>query len=216
MTPTYLTRALESIKNQTHKDYKVYLVGDRYDNHSEFVKLAESILPKNNIYYTNLDRAKERDLYPLGSLELWCSGGVNARNRAIDIALADGVHYICPLDHDDYWSSNHLKAINNVLESKEADFVYTCSTYLDSILPIQQLTSEIVPSIPQPGKLIHSSVCINYDKIPLKYRDVYSEIGIVEAADYDLWKRVSKYIPEHTLKSYLVAELTCYHPNERC
>ena len=31
-TPFFLRRALESIKNQTYKDYKIFLIGDKYDD----------------------------------------------------------------------------------------------------------------------------------------------------------------------------------------
>jgi glycosyltransferase involved in cell wall biosynthesis len=43
-TPYYLTKALTSIKDQTYQNYKVFLIGDHYDDNDEFFKLATSII----------------------------------------------------------------------------------------------------------------------------------------------------------------------------
>ena len=86
-TNQLLKRALESIKNQTHQDYVVFLVGDKYDDVDEFNKLATSIIPKDKIIYENLDKAVEREKYlDVNMTALWCSGGVNATNHGLDIA----------------------------------------------------------------------------------------------------------------------------------
>jgi glycosyltransferase involved in cell wall biosynthesis len=212
----YLSRALESVKQQTYEDYKVYVIGDNYDNDEEFVYLCKSIIPEDKMYYKNNPVAPERSRYSLGSHELWCSGGVNARNYGIKIALEDGIDYICPLDHDDYWANNHLQLINTAITLKSADFIHTCSTYGNSILPNCPINSSIIERLPSPEGLIHSSVCINYKTIPLRYRDVYLETLHAVPADLDLWIRMANYIISNKLKSYLISELTCYHPTERC
>ena len=111
-TPFLLSRALESVKNQSYQDYKVFLIGDDYKDKKEFIKLASSIIPSNKIYFENLPIAIERNKYPTSSKQLWCSGGVNARNYIIDLALSDNINYLCPLDHDDYWHPQHLEFIN--------------------------------------------------------------------------------------------------------
>lgn len=214
-TPIYLARALESIANQTYQNYKVFLIGDNYEDVDEFNALATSIIPSDKIYHENLLVAAERIKYPAGSKELWCSGGVNCRNYAIDLVLRDNLEYICPLDHDDYWHSTHLEQImRGVTHDPDVSFIYTCSTYFDSHLPLVNLSDNITNSIPQPGNVIHSSICMNYKKIPLKYRDVFAETGIIEPSDADLWSRVASYIIQHNLSSYLVSSLTCFHPKE--
>lgn len=35
-TPFLLKRAIESIKNQTHQDYLLIIIGDKYENNNEF------------------------------------------------------------------------------------------------------------------------------------------------------------------------------------
>ena len=56
-TKDLLTRALESIKNQTHQDYIVFLIGDKYEQANEFNELATSIIPKDKIIHENLEHA---------------------------------------------------------------------------------------------------------------------------------------------------------------
>lgn len=113
----FLTRALESIKNQQHTDYVVYLIGDNYSDNSEFEELSTIIEP-TKIKAINLPIAIEREKYPMNSKELHCSGGVNATNIGIEMAITDRLPYICHLDHDDYWSNTHLSAINDIIEKK--------------------------------------------------------------------------------------------------
>lgn len=215
-TPSVLTRAIESIKNQTYQNYKVFLIGDAYADDTEFTQLAKTIIDTDKIVFENLPFAKERDKYQIGSNQLWCSGGVNARNYGIELAKSMGFEYICHLDHDDYWHPQHLELINHTIEAtNNPPFVYTCGTYYNSYLPAVPLSNEIVEILPVPARVIHSSVCINHSQIPLLYRDVFEETGVCEPADADMWKRISEYIKLNNLKSYLITSLTCYHPTEQ-
>jgi acetyltransferase-like isoleucine patch superfamily enzyme len=215
-TPEVLKRAIESIKNQTHQDFFLIIIGDKYNNNDEFEYLCtlhEEL--KDKIYYENLPFAKEREKYAIGSKELWSSGGTYAYNYGIDVALKHGLTYVCHLDHDDYWHPQHLEIINHVInETKDASIVYTCSTYFSTYLPKVELKNTIELSDVIPGNVIHSAVCINHKDIPLKYRDVYEETGTEYAADGDYWKRVSVYMKEKNLKTYLATSLTCFHPTE--
>ena len=215
-TPMYLTRALTAIKNQTYQDYKVFLIGDCYTNSVEFELLATSIIPIDKIYYENLPIAVERTRYPAGSIDLWRCGGANARNYGIDIAIQHGYKYICHLDHDDYWNNNHLSIIDNTINlNPDSAFIYTQSTYLNSILPnTSTYDNIIIEQLPVPEQLIHSSVCINYELITLRYRDTLHETGIPNASDADKWKRVADVISINRYKSYYIPQLTCYHPIE--
>jgi glycosyltransferase involved in cell wall biosynthesis len=106
-TKELLRRALESIKNQTHQDYMVFLIGDKYDYPMEFFELATSIIPHDKIVYDNLDVAVEREKYHNNKQALWACGGCNARNYANTLAK-NYVEYCCQLDDDDYFLENHL------------------------------------------------------------------------------------------------------------
>jgi glycosyltransferase involved in cell wall biosynthesis len=214
-TPIYLTRALNAIKNQTYQEYKVFLIGDKYNDSDEFYKLATKTLPADKIYYENLPVAIERDRYPHGGTPLWRCGGANARNHGIDIAISNGYDYVCHLDHDDYWNTNHLELISTVIKhDPNFAFIHTQSTYMNSILPNTEQSSTVVEQLPSPGQLIHSSVCINHKLITLRYRDTFHDTGNPNASDADLWERLSAVIIDNNYKSYYIPLLTCYHDEE--
>lgn len=216
-TPKFLTRAYESVLNQTHKDYKVFLMGDHYDNQEEFDNLGK-MFASEKFYSKNLPVAAERSKYPMGSRELWCSGGVNAFNTLIEEILSQGYEYVCHLDHDDYWTEDHLELINNVVENNRNDVacVYTCAKYLKNAhLPqVPRLDGIVSPSFPIPVNCIHSSTCINFKKVSLRYRDVFAETGVVLESDIDMWKRLKPYCEQSGLKSFLISKITCFHIEE--
>lgn len=214
-TPSLLKRAIDSIKNQTHQDYTLIIIGDKYEDNNEFESICNDKDLEGKIRYINLPQAKERDKYPIGSKELWSAGGVNARNIGIDICLESDIDYVCHLDHDDYWHPQHLEVINHTIETTQnASVIHTCSTYFNSYLPPVELTNEIQSTEIKSGGLIHSSACINHKLIPLKYRDMFEETGKEYAADADMWNRVGEYIEQNNLKAYRITSLTCFHPIE--
>jgi hypothetical protein len=49
-----------SVVNQTFTDWKVYLIGDDYDNHEEFLELARMI-PEDKIYCDDGDWKEQTD-----------------------------------------------------------------------------------------------------------------------------------------------------------
>lgn len=215
-TSQFLRRALNSVLLQTHQDFKVYLIGDHYSNESEFVELSQMI-PPEKMFALNLPHAVERSKYQMGTRQLWCSGGVNAYNTAIDTCLADGLDFMCHLDHDDFWAPDHLEKINRVAETfQDAACVYTCAFYRSTKqhLPNTPLDGRIIEHFPVPTQTVHASVCINHRKVNLKYRDVFAETGKVLEADIDMWNRLKPYCTSLELKSYLISTITCYHLTE--
>lgn len=200
----FLTRSLSSIKNQEHQDYKVFLIGDKYEKKEEFISLAESILDKEKIYYENLNYAKERDAYSKEPEKLWCSGGVNAINYGIEKALSEGYEYICHLDHDDYWFPHHLSSMCSLLENNPEEYVFV-SSYCN-YLGKQRVPYHSAPGeyYPVKGDLTHSATCVNFSKIDLRYRDVNAETGKPFPADADLWIRLSEHMRSHNLKGFLL------------
>ena len=209
-TPEVLTRALESIKSQTYQNYKVYLIGDKYEDNDEFLRLS-SIIDTDKIYVENLPYAKEREKYT--GLDLWCTGGINANNHAIDKILEDGLSYICHLDHDDWWAPNHLEEIVNTIESDSPAFIATKSFHknYENTLPI----IESSPFFPKNGDLIHSSVCIDFNRINLRYRDILEEEGIRGVvSDGDMWDRISELMKSKNINGKLINKVTCNHLEE--
>ena len=207
----YLVRALNSIKEQTHKDYKVFLIGDKYEDQKEFEDIATNIIDEDKMYFENLPVAIEREQYD--GRDLWCWGGVNASNIGIERALNQGFEWVAHLDHDDYWSEYHLFDINKVIELyPEANFVYTSSTYkgLKHVLPKRcSLDDKIYKRFAEPCNVVHSSIAFNCKHIKLRYKYNFDRKGRSWPADADLWERIKL---SKNVNSYFVDSLTCFHP----
>jgi len=214
-TKFYLTRALDSVFNQTNQNFKVFLIGDRYENEKEINEIVGKYDLKK-LFFVNLKEAKERDKYEDKNL-IWSYGGVNALNIGIDLALEDGYRYICHLDHDDWWSENHLQEIIECINKFKTNFICTKSTYMNetNFLPMIETNKKYEEFQPKSSGLIHSSTCINFKEIPLRYRDIYAETGEIGLpADADLWERIRVYLTTKNEKSIYINELTCFHEEE--
>lgn len=210
----FLYRTLESIKKQTYKNYKIFLIGDKYEKPNEVIQIIEKLQLKN-IYFENLPVAKEREKYT--GHTLWSYGGVNAINHGVKKALNEGYEYICHLDHDDWWYENHLELINECINKTNSDWICTKSTYGNPFFFLPRIESNDLyyPIEPRSSSLIHSSVCMNFKKIPLLYRDIYEETGVCGLpTDADLWERCRGYIQKNNLKSILINRITCRHDEE--
>lgn len=217
-TKDYLIRALDSIKNQTYKNFVVFLIGDKYTDETEFYECV-SALPPDKIVAINLPFAKEREIYFNDNEKLWCSGGVTARNTGIEVALLSGLSFILNLDHDDYWSPTHLERINEVV-SKHPDAAFICTKAThesDGRLFLPQLSPEQTIShfYPIPYSVINSSTCINFKKVNLRYIDVFGTHRYVHPSDAFFWEKLKEYMIDNNLSGYLYDEITCYHEEER-
>lgn len=207
-TKAFLTRTLNSIKNQKHQDFKVFLIGDKYEDQEEFEDICKSILDSSKIYYENLPFAFERDKYT-DSEQLWSSGGTYSTNYAIEKAIEEGFEWVCHIDHDDIWTENHLLNFSNFIEKEiHPDCVFLASrcNYLHKYLVPQY--SNPGSFFPRPSDVAHSSVCINFSRLPLRYRDVFFETGIIYSADADLWERATIYMKDKNLYGFLLEEPT--------
>jgi glycosyltransferase involved in cell wall biosynthesis len=213
-TPFYLKRCLDSIFNQDYQNFKVFIIGDKYENNEEFVNICESY-DQSKIYYENLPFADERDNYTDKWL-IWKYGGCFSRNHGVEKSIEMGYDYICPLDHDDEWESNHLSSLNEVIEKTGALFLCTKSLYVHGpILPKIDSPEELIQFYPSPENLIHSSVCINFKEIPLRYRNIYKETGVSGLpADGDLWIRLTEHLKSNNQLGYLINKITCKHLEE--
>jgi len=214
-TPFYLKRALDCVFEQTYRNFKVFLIGDKYEDNDE-IQLLVSEYNKDKLYFENLPYAKERDNYT-SKWVLWSYGGVNAVNIGIEKAISEDFEFICHLDHDDWWLPNHLEEIIKCINITQSDWICTKSTYNNpfNTLPSINSDEEYIPFHPKSSCLIHSSVCMNFKKIPLRYRDIYDEtqqMGL--PADADLWERTREFIFQNNLKSYYINKLTCRHDEE--
>jgi glycosyltransferase involved in cell wall biosynthesis len=200
-----LTRALSSIASQTYPNYKVFLVGDKYEKDKELKQLSKIISPKK-IDVINLPNAIEREKY--SGHRLWCTGGIHASNIGISLCIKEKIYHVCHLDHDDWWEKNHLEEIAREFNSSNCTVVATKSLHING--QIFPRNSE-PPFYPTCNDLVHSSVCINFKGIDLRYRNVYEETGKDFPADGDLWIRLSDYMKQNNLSGKLINKVTCNH-----
>lgn len=210
-TKEFLTTSLNSIQAQTHTDHKVYVIGDDYSDLDEF-KEVTNLFP--SVKFFNLTFSVERSKYPLGDYRLYCAGGLGAVLTGIKMALADGIKYICHMDHDDWWEPDHLEVINDVIEKHDTVFICTLSTYKDSWFPMMNPTNEVLEFYPIPMGLVHSSTCVKHSDTKLLPRDVLSETGVATPGDADLWERLAKEMYETGRKGYIITKITCHHDTE--
>lgn len=213
-SPELLKRALDSIFSQIHQDFKIFVIGDKYENNDEFVSICSNYDPAR-IYFENLPFAMERDKYDDPKI-IWSYGGCYANNYGIEKSISEGYHYICHLDHDDWWHNNHLSEINKCIEETGASFVFTTSTYgnENERLP-RSGENKYNPVTPGSGRLIHSSSAMDFSQINLRHENVYERDGeIGNAGDADFWIRVGDLVTRNNLISYHVNILTCRHDEE--
>lgn len=229
-TPEVLTRAINSLKNQTHQDFKLFLIGDGYDDNKEF-KSFSKLLSKKQIYLENLPFSPERTKYKNPSQELWACGGTSAINRGIDVALEQGFTHITLLDHDDIWYPSHLEWLNKALQVTNSPFIITKGKYTDShnhthIIPelhryddleinpnlYHELSEGIkaYPFIPLQCRFMKLSVCMDMSRIPLRFRDSLEETGVIAAGDADMWNRIGELVRGGKLDRGIMVEVeTC-------
>ena len=108
-TPKVLKDSLNSIKDQSFDNYKVYLMGDGYpeDEWPEIESLAKSIIPEGKLHLQNRKEPGERGKYEGQIVHL--TGGNTVANDSITQMKRDGIKLFARLDHDDAWSKDHLK-----------------------------------------------------------------------------------------------------------
>lgn len=218
-----ITRAINSIKNQTYKNWKLFLIGDHYENEEEF-QLICSLLPKEKITAINLPFAAERENINFQGHSLWCSAGANASNTGIEQTIKENILLHCHMDDDDEWLPFHLELLNMGYTSyPDSVFIYTNALYTDRNKNTRIYPTEYISPFlqynnlpPRPEKLIHSTASWKLDKIPFRHRNTIEQ-GRIFPGDADMWERINKfcidnqyktlYIPITTIVKYDEAEM---------
>lgn len=217
-TPEFLKRVLRCIIDQTFQNFHVFLIGDKYEDEIEFYNIANHFPElKGKIYAENLPSAPEREKYlNIDNHALWSCGGITALNYANKIAKQKGFSKVCHIDHDDFWQPNHLELIAKAIIKKDSPaFIYTLAKFMQHpAFPVMEVNCEIMESYPTACNLVHSSVYMDLDQLPLQYRDVFAMENRHFPSDADMWERVRHYCMEYGLKSYVIKEVTCIHELE--
>jgi glycosyltransferase involved in cell wall biosynthesis len=217
-TPHLLSRTIQSIVNQSYQNFKIFIVGDKYEDNQEFEDVINGFVEiADKIFYENLHFAHERDKYlGVNNSALWNCGGANALNHANNLAKAHGITKVCHIDHDDIWLPNHLELIAKaIVEKNNPAFIHTLSQYIHNpVFPQMVVDGQVIEHYPAYCCLIHSSVYMDLEQLHLPYRDMWAEEGRYFPSDGDLWERIREKCTVENLKCYVIRQVTCIHENE--
>lgn len=213
-TPDLIKRAIDSLLSQTYQNWKLYLIGDKYETQKEFDQFI-SWIPSDKILALNLPVAVERNRYPQAGQFLWHSGGVNAFNIGIEFSVNEGYDYICPLDHDEKWLPNHLEELSKAINQTQSLFLYTKSFHFTGEELPQINSSELyLKHRALPARAIKSSFCVNFKIIPLRFKDPLYSLGICEPSDAHFLNEVNSLLEINNQDTILINKVTVIHDQE--
>ncbi len=175
----YIKNTVESVLNQTYKNFEIIIVDDGSTDNS--VNVIKSINNKR----IKLIITKNR-------------GASNARNTGINSATSD---FIALLDGDDTWESSYLQYMYDAISKFPEIKIFTAALaqkYQNKIVPVtysfKQLELYNIHNYfksSQKFSLIHSSSIVFHKSI-LKRTGLF-DTSIVSGQDTDLWIRFGLY-----------------------
>lgn len=182
-TAKYIKRTLESILNQTFKDFEVICINDKSKDQS--LEILEDFAKKDNRIKV-LDNEKN-----LGA----------ALTRNVGINMAKG-EYIYFLDADDYIDEKYLECMLEKIEQEKCDIVLNMSIQSESNGVVSQFHHPSMPKINQNGEYldkittIHDAPCFIWariyrkallDKYNLRFLDIHATDDVVFNAIVDMY-----------------------------
>jgi glycosyltransferase involved in cell wall biosynthesis len=222
-TPQYLEKSLNSILNQSFKNWDLILIGDKYEPVNELITIVDkfkNLLVDNHL--TNkvillYNHSPERD-YIKNKVKLWYCAGAGSMNMGLDYARKNNYKYYLHLDDDDCWNPNHIEEIHRIYsEYKNCIFVNTKSTYRSSSTYLPAVNMAIYQNnlLPKSGSMIHSSFSFRLDVIDFNYKTSINENDITGPADGLMLNAINAFIQKNTQYcSIYNSTLTCRHDIE--
>jgi hypothetical protein len=162
-TKQLLTRALKNLEAQTYKNFKLFLIGDHYDNNDEFEELCKSY--KNDIFYKNNEQHYRCYKFSNKST-YWTIGGALALKTGIEKAIEEKFDYYLHLDDDDEWRDIHIEVVvEHIKKFPSASFILTKAKYANIFLPrTPEINTFYNNYIPRGEDSVHAS---HVYKLPL-------------------------------------------------
>ena len=217
-TPIFFKKTIDSLMNQTYKNWTLYLIGDDYEPKEEFDSLTK-LVPEEKIKSINVKVNPERKKFPK-DLFSYC-GGTNATNYGLDWMENDGISHLAILDHDDIWKPNHLAVLKNAYyKYPEAYFVYTKGYHAGFKREVPNVSQNLKIDYnnlpPQLNDVLHSSVSWRLDKIPLRYINTIEHQkrdanGNFIYGDVFMWQMFKEYFIKNKHKFLFIPENTIFH-----
>ena len=123
--PVSLRIAIDSIINQTFKNWKLYVIGDGCSDNTEKIMAEYIARHGEKIVWRNLRMNHGGGHHRHGRGD----SGASCRNMAFHISKEP---YIAYLDDDDRYYKNHLQTLYDSIVKKAADFVYSQGYFFTS------------------------------------------------------------------------------------
>ena len=171
----YLKKALQSVREQSYKNFEVIVV----NNYSQ----DDTVQVVRDAHIDNLKLINYRNR---GSIAA-------ARNKGATVATGD---YICFLDSDDEWYENKLKEAYNAISKTFCD-IYTHAE--DWVIEGQNRKTKIYGPVEKFNKyeMIFGSNCLSTSAVTIS-KNLFAKLNgfnessdIILAEDYELWIRAS-------------------------
>lgn len=170
----YINETIESVLNQTYKNYELILVNDKsLDNSKEVCKKYI----KNNIKWIDLKQNK---------------GAAFARNEGVKVAKGK---YICFLDADDLWERKKIEKQVKFMQKNNCAFSFTGYEFADSNCVPNGKKVYVPNRINYKGALKNttiSTITVMFDMTKLSKEDIY--MPNVESEDTATWWKILKKI----------------------
>ena len=132
-TKNLLSKALINLEAQTYKNFKLFLIGDHYDNNDEFEELCKSY--KNEIYYKNNEEHYRCYNFPKHKIHRNIRGSL-ALKTGIEKAIEEKYDYYFHLDDDFTWIDTYIEVVvKHIKQFPLADFIFTKAYYINTLLP---------------------------------------------------------------------------------
>lgn len=215
-TPFYLRRSMDSIINQSNKNWDLIIIGDKFEPYDDLLSIIDEFKLKTENKIVCLDnQLVERDFIK-NKGNLWYSAGATSINLGLKYARENNYKYYAHLDDDDYWTNNHVSLLLDTYNKyPNCVFVNTKSTYKNSYLPYENMDVFENNRLPIPNGTIHSSFSFRIDILPFYYKTALNEYGIDEASDANMLQQIKTFIEDNKqYSSIYISELTCYHDIE--
>lgn len=197
---SYTIEAIESVLNQTFKDFEIIVVDDGSTDNTK--KLLQPYIDCCKIDYIYKENG----------------GASSARNMGIKASKGQ---YIACLDCDDLWMPDKLKICMEFLDKNpEVGLVYTRAFFIDVHGNIVRISGGCCYSGMVFEKLIGNNFIIN--STPIVKKECFAKVGLFDEsifypADWDMWLRISEHYPvayiDTILTKYRIREGNYYEKN---
>lgn len=213
----YLERSIQSIINQTYKDWTLVIIGDKYEPKQELdniISKYNSICNNKIVYLYNT--YVERDIVKSSNKRhLWHCAGANACNMGLEYGLKNNFKYFFSLDDDDYWKNNHLSEhMKYYNENENCFFVVSQSTNRGRMLPLQTMSVYKNNLLPIPCGMINSAFSFRNDIFKFKHKNVTASGWDYPGDAFLLGKIKDFLINNKQYYSIYNSVHTCYHDEE--